>query len=311
MRPPFPSVIDSTLRSAFTACPRKFFLEYVEHWKPRDQSVHLHAGGAYAHGLEHARLAFYRDGRSPEDAVAIGLEALMQFYGDFACPSDSAKSLPRMLGALEYYFNQYPLESDAATPVHITPTTIGVEFSFAEPLHETRHPESGDPLLYCGRMDMVVDFAGARYGLDDKTTSSLGASWSKQWELRAQFTGYCWGAAQAGIPLAGFLVRGVSILKTRYDTQQALTYRPAWMIERWYEQLLRDTARMKECWETEHWDYALDEACMAYGGCPFRGVCLSREPDVWLRAGFQRRRWNPVTRAEELVGEGAPTGGEA
>ena len=114
-------------------------------------------------------------------------------------------------------------------------------------------------------------------------------------------TGNCWGAAQAGIPLSGFLVRGVSILKTKYDTQQALTYRPPWMIERWYEQLTRDLARMKECWSSGYWDYNLDESCNAYGGCIFKKVCLSQEPDRWLETEFVQRKWDPVNRVEEKI----------
>jgi len=300
-RPPFPEVIDSTLRSAFVSCPRKFYLEYVEHFKPRDQSVHLHAGGAYAHGLEKARLAYYQDAQSAEDSLAIGLKALLEFYGDFECPPDSAKSLERMLGAMEFYFSSYPLETDQAVPSHISGDKLGIEFSFAEPLLEVLHPETGNPIIYCGRMDMVADFAGGVYGEDDKTTSSLGASWSKQWDLRSQFTGYCWGCQQAGIPLQGFLIRGVSILKTKYDTQQALTYRPQWMIDRWYGQLCRDIERMKKCWQEGYWDFNLDESCNHYGGCPFRKVCLSQDPTLWLETEFERRKWNPVTRIEEKV----------
>jgi hypothetical protein len=300
-RYPFPEVIDNTIRSAFVTCPRYAELAYIQHWKSKIPNIHLHAGGAYAHGLEKARLAYFTEGTSPEIALAKGLQALLEFYGEFECPPDSAKSLERMLGALEYTFDQYPLETDLAKPSLISPGHHGIEFSFAEPLEDVLHPETGNPLIYCGRMDQVVDFAGARYGEDDKTASSLGASWSKQWDLRSQFTGYCWGAQQAGIPLSGFLVRGVSILKTKYDTQQAITYRPQWMIDRWRAQLTRDLNRMKAAWLEGYWDYNLDESCNHYGGCTFRKVCLSQDPTPWLETEFERRRWNPVTREEEAA----------
>ena len=109
------------------------------------------------------------------------------------------------------------------------------------------------------------------------------------------------------MPLDGFLVRGVSILKTKYDTLQAITYRPAWQIDRWYEQLLRDVGRMRECWESGYWDYNLDHACAEYGGCSMRQVCQSTpETQIsWLQTGFERRRWDPVTRTETLIEEAA------
>ncbi len=301
-RPPFPEVLDSTIIASFRACPQRFAYEYLHHWKPVTPSVHLHAGAAYAAGLETARKAFYRDGLSEQDSIALGLRALLTAYGSFDCPHDSAKSAERMAGAFEYYFSQYPLATDQARPVVLPSGTIGVEFSFAEPLEET-HPTTGNPLIYSGRMDMICDYAGGVFGEDDKTTSSLGASWAKQWDLRSQFTGYCFGAARSGIPLQGFLVRGVSILKTKYDTQQALTYRPQWMIDRWYEQLHRDIARMKAMWESGVWDVNLDHSCAEFSGCIFRQVCLSHDPQPWLETGFVRRVWNPLTRQEETPPE--------
>ena len=299
-RVPFPKVLDSTIIAAFRSCPQKAFLEYMRHWKIGDQSVHLHAGGAYAHGLEAARRAYYEQGQDPQTCIALGVQALLQFYGDFACPEDSAKSAGRMAGALEFYFERYPLETDDAIPVTFSSGKRGIEFGFAEPVDEL-HPETGEPIIYCGRMDMIVEKEGMVLGEDDKTASQLGGSWSRQWDLRSQFTGYVWGAKQAGITLNGFLVRGVSILKTKYDTLEAITYRPEWQLDRWYAQTMRDIRRMKQCWEEGYFDYNLDHACAEYGGCPFRQVCLSQDQDTILHGLFQRRLWDPITRTEEVL----------
>lgn len=299
-RPPFPTVLDSTIIAAFRSCPQKAFLEYVQHYKPASPSVHLHAGGAYAHGLETARTAFYIENQPHDDCVALGVQRLLEFYGDFECPEDSAKSASRTAGALEFYFSRYPMDADPAIPMTLPGGKRGIEFSFLEPL-EALHPETQEPLLYSGRMDMMVDFENMHLGEDDKTASQLGASWPRQWELRSQFTGYVWGAQRAGIKLDGFLVRGVSILKTKYDTLQAITYRPDWQIERWYAQLHRDIERMKACWASGLWDYNLDHACTEFGGCIFTQACQMRDPGPLLEMRFQRRKWNPVTREEELV----------
>lgn len=299
-RPPFPSVLDSTTMAAFKSCPQKAYLEFMQHWKLRDQSVHLHAGASYATGIEKARVAYYIDGRSPEDALALGLQALLTAYGDFECPPESAKSAERTAGALEYYFSQYRLGEDKAIPMTLPGGKKGIEFSFLEPL-DIKHPVTGDPILYSGRMDMMCEYEGMKLGEDDKTTSQLGASWPRQWDLRSQFTGYVWGAAKAGIKLDGFLVRGVSILKTKYDTLQAITYRPQWLIDRWYEQLIRDAQRMIQAWESGYWDWNLDHACAEYGGCPFKSVCQMRDPTALLQQQFQRRRWDPVARTETVL----------
>ena len=300
MKTPFPAVLDSTTMAGFKSCPRKAQLEYLQHWKLKDQSIHLHAGASYATGIEAARRAYYIDGLAADDAVALGIGALLRAYGDFQCPPESAKSADRTAGALEYYFTQYRLGEDKAIPMTLPGGARGIEFNFLEPL-DINHPETGEPLLYSGRMDMMCEYEGMHLGEDDKTASQLGASWPRQWDLRSQFTGYVWGAGRAGIKLDGFLVRGVSILKTKYDTLQAITYRPAWMIERWYEQLLRDIKRMIQAWESDYFDFNLDHACAEYGGCPFRSVCQMRDPSALLSQQFERRRWDPVARTETLL----------
>lgn len=300
MRPPFPAVLDSTIVAAFRSCPRKAQLEFLHHWKPLSPSVHLHAGASFAKGLEVARTSYFVEGIPAEESIGRGIVALLTAYGDFECPSDSAKSAERTAGALEYYFSAYPLATDRAVPLELPGGKRGIEFSFLEPI-DAVHPESGDPLLYSGRMDMMVGYEGMKLGEDDKTASQLGASWSKQWDLRSQFTGYTWGAGRAGIKLDGFLVRGVSILKSKYDTLQAITYRPQWQIDRWYKQLLKDVKRMIVAWESGEFDYSLDHACSEYGGCPFRSACLMEDPTPLLKMNFQQRRWDPVSRIETIL----------
>lgn len=301
-RPMFPHTVDSTILGAFRSCPQKFFRTYVQHWKPIDQSVHLVAGGAFASGIEAARAAFYVDGASQADAEAAGLLALIKHYGDFECPADSAKSVERMCGALEFYFASYPLGADGATPITLASGRRGIEFSFAEPL-SVRHPVTGNPILYTGRSDMIAERAGGIYVYDEKTTSSLGASWGRQWEMRSQFTGYIWAAQRQGIAANGAIVRGVSILKTKYDTLEVPTYRTAYEVGRWEKQVERDLLRMIQCWEEGYWDWNLDGACTDYGGCSLTRVCKSSAPEGFLPVYFQQKVWDPLARKELTVAE--------
>lgn len=297
----FPPIIDSSMLSTLRSCRQKFFREYVQHWKHREPSVHLVAGGAFAAGIEAARLAFYIDGRPSDESVASGLEALLLSYGDFECPAHIPKSLDRMCGALEFYFSSYPLGADGAVPI-IFGGQHGIEFSFAEPL-PIMHPVSGDPILYCGRSDMIAEAYGGEYIYDEKTTSQLGASWSRQWDLRSQFTGYTWARRQHGGTPTGIIVRGVSILKTKYETLQAITYRSKWECDRWLAQTVRDIRAAIECWRQDYWDWNLDHACAEYGGCSFQCICKSDDPDAFLPVQFTRRVWNPIARQEQTVEE--------
>lgn len=324
----FPHAVDATMLSAFRSCPQKMFRTYIEHWKPQAESVHLVAGGAFAKGLEVARSAYYTgeaemgiiendpvtgerktkwytaqdEGyiENAPDCVALGLQAVMVAYGDFECPADSAKSLERTCGAFEFYFDNYPLGQDGMEPLLLANGKRAIEFSFAEPL-PVNHPITGNPLLWTGRSDMIANFAGGIYIEDDKTTSSLGASWSRQWEHRSQFTGYSWAARQIGLHTDGIIVRGVSILKTKYDTMQVLTNRSQYEIDRWLEQTCRDLERMKQAWADGYWDFNLDHSCAEYGGCSMVNVCKSDSPDSWLPMYFEKRVWDPLLRKELSV----------
>lgn len=321
----FPHTIDSTMLSAFRSCPQKYFRTYLQHWKPQQQSVHLVAGGAFAKGCEIARQAYYQgevpiydqktdpetglittvdtgevkscEPENSEFSVAEGLRALIVHYGDFECPPDSAKSLERMCGALEYYFEVWPLGADGCPPVQFANGRYAVEFSFAEPL-PFNHPITGQPVLYTGRADMIGEFAGGIYTVDEKTTTSLGARWGKQWEMRSQFTGYNWAAKKAGIDVSGTLIRGIAVLKTKYNDAQEITSRSDYEIDRWLNQVVRDLTNIQRMWEENYFDYNLDNACNEYGSCSLTSVCKSSDPEAWLPMYFTQKVWDPLLHKE-------------
>jgi hypothetical protein len=290
----FPPVIDSTMIAAYRNCPTQFNLGYLKHWKLIGENVNLHAGAAFAKGTEIARRAFYVDGLSQLDAEAEGLSALITAYGDFDPPEGSAKTLDRMCGALEFYYENYPLTTDVARVAKLGPT-YAVEFSFGTPL-PILHPVSKLPLVFAGKADAVVDYAGGLYVMDEKTTTSLGASWSKQWDLRAQFTAYAWGLRQLGYTPAGSIIRGVSILKTKFETQEAIVGQPQWKIDRWEREMLKTVSRMIEDWIKQEFAFDLGEACNHYGGCAYKMCCMAPDPEPWLKSYYEQREWNPLDR---------------
>lgn len=314
--PRFPEVLDSSAMADFGACPYKFYLTYIEHWKPATESVHLVAGGAFAKGIEIARKSFYEEGKSAEEAEGDGLVALIADYGDFDCPSDSPKSLERVSGALEFYFSHYPLGADGADPITTPSGRRGIEFSFLEPL-DCGHPDTRQPLLFSGRSDMIAEFAGSVYNFDEKTTTQLGQKWAFQWDLRPQFTAYSWAGRRIGIKMQGTIIRGISILKTKYDTAQAITYRADWELDRWEELLYKDITRMYEFWEKMNfsrnmavcsrmgnpWDKNIGPACNDYGGCQFKNACKAKNPYSVLQIDFARRVWDPTQHKEIPIEE--------
>lgn len=296
-RPAFPRVVDSTMRSAFAACPQQFAYEFLSNLAPTGINVDLHAGACFASGLEAARLAFYRDGKPAGEALAAGIRALMRAWGDFD-PGDHVKNLVRMCGALEYYFSVWPLGMDHLRPV-IKDGVARIEFSFALPIPEVTHPESGEPLIYAGRTDMIAQhISGVCFVEDDKTTKQLGDSWGRKWHLRGQFTGYTWAARQTSHTVQGAVVRGISILKTKYDHAEELVDESPWKVDQWYAQLVRDLRRMIQCWREGIFDKNLGDSCVAYGGCYFAKLCNSSNPENWIDGNYVEKNWDPLARRD-------------
>lgn len=300
---PFPEVFDSSMMADLKACPQLWNLAHRLDWKGRGDNTHLKAGGAFAKGCEVTRRAFYLDGQPAEESIQLGLEALMKEYGDHVPPtvgSAANKTIDRMAGAFIFYWDHYPLTHDGVSPIVLPGGKRGIEFSFAHPL-PINHPVTGNPLIYAGRLDAIMNFAGGIWGYDEKTTSQLGASWGRKWGLRGQFIGYSWGSREAGIDLKGIVVRGVSILKTQYGTEESINTYASWQIDRWYSELLGWLEDAITWWKRNEYRHNFDESCTAYGGCQFATVCQSPDKQPYLETMFEQRHWDPITRTETVL----------
>lgn len=295
LAPKFPAVIDSTMRADFNACPALFMLRDVYGLRPAGTNVHLNAGGAYAKGLETFRKAYFFDNLDFSDARALGAEALIREYGDPQdIPEDHPKSWHRTLEAYKSYLVEWPPATDPLKP-HEVEGAGTIEFSFAMPL-PIHHPETGDPIIFAGRFDMLAELNATLFVVDDKTTSRLGPTWADQWRLRSQFTGYVWAARQFGYPVAGAVIRGTAILKTKITHAEAIVYRPAHLIDRWYNRLLWDVQRMVNYWNQNFFPNCGEEsgACSHYGGCAYADLCDKADWEEWADTNYIVDRWNPI-----------------
>lgn len=289
----FPETWDNTQLSAYRKCARRFMYEFIWNKTAYETNVHLHAGAAFARGLEITRREFFAVKRPFDEALALGGLALIKAYGDFQPREEhSNKSLPMLLGALGFYFERWPIDQ-GITPEEISGEPA-IEFNFAIPFDRVRHPETNQPIIICGRFDMIGKIAGLRLGEDDKTASRLGNEWLNKWRVGNQITTYSWGARASGIPLAGFNMRGVGLYKSRYEGIDAITYRKPWQLEEWErntEATLLDAIRD---YQRGFWEANWADSCSAYGGCSYLPLCESEDPKVWIPVNYVDRVWNPL-----------------
>lgn len=303
----FPEVLSASIRSGFNECLRKGYYEQIYGIAPKGQNVHLHFGLAYASAMETFRTVYHttpgdEDFRFEEAAIAGFLRAV-EYYGDFEPLPTEAKNFDRLISCYIEALVTYDPRKD---PVQ---TSIGpdhrprVEFSFAIPIPEVRHPVTGNPLIFSGRFDQLATFSDDLYVFDDKTTKALGPTWGRQWELRSQFTGYTWGARASGIRVAGAIIRGMGILKTKITSQESIVYRPPWMVDRWYTRLVWDLKRIVAAWDANYWPHTGEEsgACSHYGGCPYTILCKSASPESYIASHYQPYRYRPLEREGEKI----------
>lgn len=315
--PAFPRVLDYTMLSAWKSCPHKFFRTHVLGMTKPRRNIHLHFGACVARGLEVARRYYLRTadtGDALEEACLAVVEMWGADFDDFipTTRTERNKTLSNCLLAIQAYFREWPLDEDELR-IHTHADEPCVEFSFAVPVPGAHHPDGpdadgNDQVLYAGRFDYIGAYSKSLYGCDDKTASVDPAndSWRNQWRLRGQFSGYCWGAREYGMPIHGFFVRGMGVLTDSVRCGQAIIARPPWMVDQWLAQMQDDvqemlgqyTALMYPGGPRGHaFPQSFADACADYGGCTYLDLCASQHPEDWY-GDYLERRWNPLTREE-------------
>jgi len=327
---PFPRVIDNTMYEQWKTCPHKFFRQTVQGLQVADQgepgtapfvkpSIHLHFGSCMARGLEVTRRE-YCEGAGYSEALSLGAEAIIKAWdsaGELPSPrtrTEEAKTLDNCILAHSGYFREWDLDDPMQQTMIVDGKPL-VELSGARPIPSSKHPVTGEPILYAGRFDAIVDRLGQPIGLDDKTTGGSvdSESWQQQWNLRGQFTGYIWLAEAWGYRIEQFLVHGIQVLKTKINYAEALQVRSWWAVERWLHQLQADVREMCAQYyyflnfqqPEDHQQFAhpfgqrFGEACHHFNQpCAFATLCQEPNPEDFLDR-YVVSRWDPLARGRE------------
>jgi len=147
---------------------------------------------------------------------------------------------------------------------------------------------------------MIGVYKSVAFVVDEKTTEALGPSYPKQFDLRAQLTGYMYGAIGQGVPIKGSIVRAIAILKTEYKHLEIINYARKWELERWLYNMEYHLQAAVDMYKLNIWLLNLGDACNLYGGCPYRALCKKEHPEV-EKSKYAIVRWDPLKREREVV----------
>lgn len=287
-----PSFFDSSMMETFAKCPQKFFLEYCGNFRAFGESTHLVFGKAFARGAEVVRKSFFFDKKSVEESLYKGLVALVKEYGHHDCGHPNKTLLRCVHGLFHFFIKAFPLEEETLIPVE-----NGVEYSMALPL-PIIHPTTGEPVLYVGKADQIckaVDGSGEEFFEDDKTTTSLGPTWVKQWEKAGQFTGYQYMAREYGRRVTGTRVRGISFLSKTCEAVEIDVYKSDYALDIWYKNLLQRVTRVVDSWKQDSFEFLFGKSCSDFSGCPFFDFCDMEDRLPWIKTNMVKvKPWDPM-----------------
>jgi hypothetical protein len=289
----FPSVIDSTMLSDYLACPKKFYWSYVRKLQSAKPSIHLHFGGVFAASLDTARQVYFGAQLGTKAALAAGFKRAVVAWGDEPLDAFPPKTFYTCVLLLDYYLQIHPFDQDPIQPLIRSNGLPATEFTFAIPL-DILNPDDHQPILYAGRFDLLGLYNDQLFVVDEKTSSQFGPTWLSQWGLRGQFIGYCWAAQQYGYPVVGAVVRGLKIAASGFDHAEPIIYAPQWLISEWRLHVEHQLSRLINDWKAGYWDKNFDNACTHYGGCQYRLLCESPNPDRWIEGNYIPRTWDPL-----------------
>lgn len=291
---------DSTSIKLAETCPRKYQYKMIDGWQPRRKSTHLLFGGWYASALEHYHKYRALGDTLDEALVKVVREALINTWvvesdgtdtPPQSCPwqSDHAtKTRENLIRTIIWYIEEF--RDDPATTLIKSDGTPAVELSFSFAVTED--------IILCGHLDRLVEYAGAVYVMDQKTTGSTITNYFfDQFDPDTQMSLYTYaGQLIYNHPIKGVILDAAQIAVGSSRFVRGFTFRDADKLDEWLNDALA-TIEQTQHYTEENYFPQRPSSCGNYGGCEFRGVC-SRSPAVrenFLAADFVKGElWDPL-----------------
>lgn len=331
-QPAFQLSWDATSLTTFQTCPRKYQLSMIEGWRPKAPAAPLLFGGFLHAGLEHVdkllhfgmeRQAaveagvryllelttvrqlehiIHAEGEEPswqivrnltadEDYVPEeGVERIVFVPMDFG--GDTLRTREKLVEALVNYYEQYQDDPLKTLELNGKPA-IELSFSFHLPFPA----QSGEPLLWCGHMDKLVQFGLSTMVLERKhTKSTIGSYYFDQYLMSDQILGYVLaGQIVFSTKVDGAIVEATQIAQSFTRTHRSPQYRTEEQMAEWLHNLRYWLGLAEHYARINFWPMNR-ASCNNYGGCHFRSVC-SLHPALrqgQLETHFHVDRWDPL-----------------
>lgn len=281
-------VVDSTILSTLDECPRKCQVQFQMGWRPKGGKKALDFGRIY-HDAVHV---YYKMGKDLLAALAV-LEAIPNVETDEEDKDIRTRSkAEELVTARDRLFRNEDWE------------WIGGEQQFVIDI-------PGVPMRYAGFIDAFgKEITGnGQYVIQEEKTSK--SPWYFCANPNAQVTGYIYAARtlfnqdirRAHITMAGIYkssIGGKVPAKRKADppheaiNREIIDVNP-WDLDEWVLDLGQKVEELVTYQKQDYWPKRT-RACGAYGGCPYKPICLAppRVREFFLESQFDQEFWSPL-----------------
>lgn len=320
----------------YNQCSYKWYLQRCCYYTKYAYNIDLEFGGEFASAIEKVRVAYYKDGKSTDEALAIGLLHIRDnFSVSFAESNiaDTLKTPEKMTEVLRAYFSEYPLDSTAIIPFELADGSISVEQTFDIEL-PFLHPETSKPLIMSVKPDMIgMDSNGKFVLVDEKTSKQTGMNdYTKTvdcYRTKNQFVQYVFGINHnkekfGDLNVTHMVIRRVVVTaKAMKDMNVVEEYEfniDAWYQQEWWRNILALVEEMLLNYElfktkqdgtnTQNINKDFIAFRKSYGNCEqffrpckFTNHCTSQEGQDLQAQGFEQKVYDKETKTEIPLAE--------
>lgn len=207
-------------------------------------------------------------------------------------------------------------------------TVIATEKLFEVPLGTI----NGEEVIYYGTPDMLIEWKGDLWVVDNKTTGSIDEDWAQSWQMSAQLQGYVWGYRAQGYKVKGAFVNGLEVNrlppwdgnmekkcsthKLKYKECQAAHIRHQWVgplwwsearLYKWHADAVRQIRQLQWLRDTDDVPAVKMDGQFKWPGCnggrgrpscQYRGWCQANRPVEGLTQLMIPKPWREAQEVE-------------
>jgi hypothetical protein len=272
-----PKKFDYTAMGSFLRCRRRYYFRHVRDLVGLGRMTAVEFGKSI-----HAALDVWHTERDIDKAIQIFKNS---FVPD---PEDDKRTVPVAEKLLKLYAEKYAHES----------------FKILQTEKQFEMPLPNDTTLI-GRIDKIIDWDGAIYVLDHKTTSRLGYEFFYKIKPNMQFDGYILAARYLGYPTcSGIVLDALLVAKGLITPAQLAKLTPLARdistrseneLDTYMKNTLSIISDIQKCYLTEDW-YRNTEACCDFIQCPYRNICKEEESvqEQIIASDYRIEPWTPL-----------------